>query len=149
MGPKASPLLLMEMGGRLSHTDLEQGRYWVMKGLILTKLSLLACSDGSSAAALPIAMDVISHNWISRNSPMLTPDNHLKGYTQAVSDDNELTVSPWWACSHGMGTMMWAMQSPEQPYPLSQWYIGDEAYKAKHDEYFDSLRRFLIENGAL
>ena len=150
MGSKAPPPLLMELGSRLAHTDLEQGRYWFMKGLVQTKLSLLACKDSSANAAYQIVGIVVAQGWQDRNNPLIQPDNHLKGYAQVLnSDDFELSVSPWWACSHGMNSMLWAMQEPDKIRSLSEWYVGDEDYAVLRDDYVASLRGFLIQNGAL
>ncbi len=150
MGPKVAPPLLMEMGSRLAHTDIEQGRYWFMKGYMLSKLSLMACNDHTATAALPVIANVVMEGWTSRDNPMTVPENHYKGYAQALENDTiDLSVSPWWACSHGMDSMRWAMDDPEKVRGLAEWYVGDENYKTKRDEYLASLRSFLIEQGEL
>lgn len=150
LGTKAPPPLLMEMGSRLAHTDIEQGRYWFMKGIIQTRLSLMACEDISANAALQIVGMVVMEAWPARNNPMIETDNHYKGYAQALNNGAaDLSVSPWWACSHGMTSMMWGMQEPEKVRSLSEWYVGDEEYNTRRDDYLASLRAFLIEKGAL
>ena len=149
LGSKAPPPLLMELGSRLSHTDLEQGRYWFMKGIIQTKLSLLACEDTSATAAFQIVATVVMQEWQARPNPMMEPDNQYKGYAQALNNGaTDLSVSPWWACSHGMKSMIWGMQEPDKVRSLSEWYVGDEKYNAARDEYVAGLRSFLAEQDA-
>lgn len=150
MGSNVPPPLLIEMGSRLVHTDIEQGRYWFMKGYVLSKLSLMACNDLTATAALQIVTSVVMEGWTSRDNPMTVLENHYKGYAQAFDNDAiDLSVSPWWACTHGMDSMRWAMDDPEKVRGLSEWYVGDEEYKAKRDQYLVSLRSFLIEQGEL
>ena len=121
-----------------------------MKGIIQTKLSLLACEDPSATAAFQIVATVVMQEWQNRPNPMMDQDNHYKGYAQALNNGAaDLGVSPWWACSHGMDSMIWAMQEPDKVRSLSEWYVGDEEYNTKRDEYLASLRSFLVEKDAL